>query len=97
MVAAHVAPSFKSHVVEIRKGSDTIQGLAAFAANNLDDKADDSELKALPNNQGPDINATSPIRRILIQITHLKTSRKLAVGKLVFYSCLLYTSPSPRD
>jgi len=56
-VPADVAPGFKSHVVEIRKGSDIVQGLATFAANNLDYKADDPEPKALANNQGPDINA----------------------------------------
>jgi len=54
---AHAAPGFKRHVVEIRKGSDAVQGLATFAANNLDDKADDAEPKAPANNQGPDINA----------------------------------------
>jgi len=56
-VPADVAPGFKSHVVVIRKGSDTIQVLAAFAANNPDDKADDPEPEALANNQGLDINA----------------------------------------
>jgi len=45
-VPADVAPSFKSHVVQIGKGSDIVQGLATFAANNLDEKADDPEPKA---------------------------------------------------
>ena len=54
---ADAAPGFKSHVVEIRKGSDIVQGLATFAANNPDDKANDLEPKALANNQGPDMNA----------------------------------------
>jgi len=54
---ADVVPGFKRHVVEIRKGSDTVQGLATFAANNPDDKAKDPEEKALANNQRPDINA----------------------------------------
>jgi len=52
-----VAHSFKSHVVEIRKGSDIVQGLATFVANNSDDKADDPEPKAPANDQGQDINA----------------------------------------
>jgi len=59
-VPADVAPGFKTHVVEIRKGYDTIQGLATFAANNPDDKADDPGPKALANSQGPDINANMP-------------------------------------
>ena len=56
-VPADVPPAFKSHIVEIRKGSDIVQGLATFAANTPEDKADDREQKALTNNQGPDINA----------------------------------------
>ena len=56
-VPVDVALGFKSHVIEIRKGSDIVQGLATFAANNPDDKANDPEPKALANNQGPDINA----------------------------------------
>ena len=56
-VPADVAPGFKSHVVESRKGSDIVQGLAKLAANNPDHKADDEEPKALANNQGPDMNA----------------------------------------
>jgi len=55
---ADVAPGFKSHVVEIRKGSDIVQGLDKYAANSLDDKADDPEPKALVNNQGPKFQRT---------------------------------------
>jgi len=44
-------------VIEIRKGSDMVQGLATFAANNPDEKADDLVPKVLAYNQGPDINA----------------------------------------
>ena len=33
--------------------------MATFPANNLDDKADDPEPKALANNQGPDIDANT--------------------------------------
>jgi len=53
-----VAPGFKGHVVEIRKGSDIVQGLAAFVSNNQDEKADYPETNALPNNQCTDINAS---------------------------------------
>jgi len=56
-VLADEAPGFKRHVVEIRKGSDIVQGLVRFATHNPDDKVDDPEPKALTNNQGPDINA----------------------------------------
>jgi len=56
-IPADLAPSFKSHVFKIRKGSDIVQGLAIFAANNPDDKADDLEPKALANTQSPYINA----------------------------------------
>jgi len=45
-VPAGVAPGFKSHVFEIRKGSDIVQGLATFAANDLDDKANDPKRTA---------------------------------------------------
>ena len=48
---------FKSHVIKIKKGSNIVQGLATFAANNPDEKVDDLEPKALAYNQGPDINA----------------------------------------
>jgi len=57
IVPADVAPGFKSHVIEIRKGSDIVQGWATFTASNPDDKADVPEPKALANNQGSDINA----------------------------------------
>jgi len=77
-VSVDVAPSFKSHVVEIRKGSDIVQGLVTFTANNPDDKANDPEPKiSMP---------ASLIRRILTQITYLKTSRKSTVGEAVFHS-----------
>ena len=56
-VPADVPPTFKSHVVEIRKGSDIVQGLATFAVNTPEHKAGDREPKVLTNNQGPDINA----------------------------------------
>jgi len=49
-VLADVASGFKSHVIDIRKGSDIVQGLATFTANNPDDKADDPEPKAQANN-----------------------------------------------
>ena len=52
-----MAPAFKSHVIEIRKGSNIAQGLATFAANTTDDKADAQEPKARAKNQGPDNNA----------------------------------------
>jgi len=81
-----VAPSFKSHVVEIKKGSDIVQGLATFAAKNPDDKADDPEPKALANNQRPDIIASIPNSENPNQITYMKTSRKSMVGEVVFHS-----------
>jgi len=55
-VPANVELGFKSHDIEIRKGSDIVRGLATFAANNPDHKTNDPEPKALANNQGPDIN-----------------------------------------
>jgi len=42
-VPADIAPGFKSHVVEIRKRSDIVQGLATFAVNNPDNKANDPQ------------------------------------------------------
>jgi len=57
-VPVDVAPGFKSHVVEISKGSNIVQGLATFTANNPDDKANDPEPKALEKNQRPGINAS---------------------------------------
>jgi len=56
-VRVDVAPGFKSHVIEITKGSNIVQGLVRFTTKNPDDKADDPEPKALANNQGPVINA----------------------------------------
>jgi len=44
-VLEDVALGFKSHVIEIGKGFDIVQGLATFAANNPDDKADDPQPK----------------------------------------------------
>ena len=88
---ADVAPGFKSHVVEIRKGSDILKGLATFATNNPNYTPDDPKPKALANNQRLDINANISNSKIVIQITHLKTSRKSAVAKAVFHSSLKTT------
>jgi len=87
-VPADVAPGFKSHVVEIRKGSDIVQGLATFAADNPDKKADDREPKALVNNKGPHINTNISNSENPNPKTYSKTSRKSAVGKAVFHSSL---------
>jgi len=87
-VPADVISSFKSHVIEIKKGSDIVQGWATFAANNLMTKPTTQSQRHWQTIKARKSMSTSPIRRILTQITYLKMSRKSAVGKVVFHSSL---------